>query len=814
MKKEHLYSCLRGARALLRPFVPALLMFLSSSFVLPDPAEADTVILSEKMDNVLIDRRVEWLEDREGKLGVEEVSLSAAFHPAGSKRTLNFGVNNYSYWIRLTVKNPLPRDMEWVYEMKEARTSLASVSWRGPDGAWVTKTAGDIIPREEREMDLRRPTFMMKTPGNSEQVIYVHSRMVQSGASVQTASIFSPAEYERATRFEYLLYGLYYGAMGIMFFYNLFLYYSVRDRSYLYYVAYLFCMALFWINMNGIGYAWLWGPSNYLVLNGGAGMVGASLIWVTLFTQTFLRTKELLPRFHRVLNLLYVLAGAILILYLFRISSILVPLAYFGAVSTLFYLIGGFLALRERFRAARYYTLSWSMFVLGAIIYSLRDMGIVPFNLFTTWSAQAGNLLEIALLSFALADRINILQKEKMEAQAAAREKDQQLVDALRRAKDELEIKVTERTAELREQKDRAEQATKMKDKFLALVSHDLRSPLASINSAATVLKKHMQPIEAARPVIKLVEGLGKSSASLLNLIDQLLNISRLQLGKMIPVKKCVPLAELVDIKILLIAHAVAEKKISIVNDLPAGMKLIADPVLLGEVVANLLSNAVKFTEEGGRVRVYAPDGTEGAFAIADTGNGIPAEILPHLFSDSVKTSTLGTAGERGTGLGLPYCKEIISAHGGDIRVESEPEKGSAFIVSLPVAKTILLMADDQEAHRQIMKNILVAAGLDVAVVEAENGEEALEMLKNIRPHLLISDIQMEPVSGLELLRTIKGDAALRDIPVIIATSGQFEKEHLQPGELREKTTSMGAAGYIQKPVEKDDFLALVHPYL
>ncbi|MBI5179676.1 MAG: response regulator [Nitrospinae bacterium] len=796
---------------MVRNFVPRNLLWIAAvALLVPATVSAATVLLSGRMDNILIDPYAEWVEDREGTLTIGDVTSGRIlFHPAGEKPTLNFGVNGYAYWLRFTVENPSPRPLQWVYEVKETWMSFATVYWRAPDGRWLSKRSGDHLPRGARELDLRKPAFSMETPALTTQVVYIVCRMEPTGPANQTAGIFSPDRYEHTIRVEYLLYGIYYGAMLIMFFYNLFIWVSVRDRSYLYYVLYIAALTAFWFNLNGLGYAFWWGNNHFLQDLTGPALLGVALITATLFTQHFLHTKTVLPRFHRFSHVTYAMGAVILALCVFDVPRLLIPMTYLGAVFILFYLVAGVLALKAGFRAARFYTLSWTMFVGGAFIYALKDFGFLPYNSFTLLAAQGGNLLEAGLLSFALADRIKLLQEENDAARSAALEKDRVLVETLSRAKAELEMKVEERTAELTEQRDRAEQATRMKDRFVTLVSHDLRGPIASIMTSAT-MSREVEPA-AART---LVEGIGSSAGALLHLIEKLLDIGRLQTGGIVPVCRTVSLRAEADAALSLLAPAAAGKGVAVENALPHDLDVAADPDLLRQVMLNLLSNAVKFSHAGEVVRIYATNGGPDTFAVSDTGVGIPTERIPDIFRHEVKVSTVGTSGEKGTGLGLPLCMDILRAHGGAMRVESAVGRGSIFFVSLPARAKRILLVDDQEAHRQMMKEILAGAKVDVAVLEAGDGVEALEELKRGIPDLIVADLQMTPMDGLALLNRVKSEGPHANIPYIVASSGVTAAEAGGLDALREKVLAMGAADFVLKPVVAEDFIVRVRRFL
>ncbi|MBI4827344.1 MAG: PAS domain S-box protein [Nitrospinae bacterium] len=236
----------------------------------------------------------------------------------------------------------------------------------------------------------------------------------------------------------------------------------------------------------------------------------------------------------------------------------------------------------------------------------------------------------------------------------------------------------------MRHARQQAEAATKLKDKFVSLVAHDLRSPLSSV----TGLLKAAMNDPAVRGSVRLSEILGmvaQSGDNMLTFIDDLLNISRLQTGSI----TCRPMTfnarGLAMESLNILSHLAETKGLTLRNEVPEGISIHADLTLIGEALRNLISNAIKFTPKGGVVTVGAEESNSHVtLAVRDTGVGVEPSLSGNLFSHEVRTSTRGTMGERGTGLGLPYSSDIVTAHGGELSFESEPGKGSVFRITLP----------------------------------------------------------------------------------------------------------------------------------
>ncbi|MEY3219664.1 MAG: hypothetical protein RIT27_1021 [Pseudomonadota bacterium] len=265
-----------------------------------------------------------------------------------------------------------------------------------------------------------------------------------------------------------------------------------------------------------------------------------------------------------------------------------------------------------------------------------------------------------------------------------------QIENELRQYRDHLEELVNQRTTQLTEAiqqiraaKEQAEQANELKDKFISLVAHDLRSPWSGILSALEFISTddenplHEEHLEIVQRLIQI----GKSSVQM---IGDVLNVSRLKTGKISVKPEQLDGRQVVENVLNHLNYLARQKGVELLNEVPPQTWLFADPALYGEVVQNLTSNAIKFCRKGDQIRFYIPEQRPTVIAVEDSGVGIAEENLPKLFKIEEKTSTTGTAGEKGTGFGLPFSQDIMRAHDGQITVQSVLGKGTTFFVELP----------------------------------------------------------------------------------------------------------------------------------
>jgi len=361
-----------------------------------------------------------------------------------------------------------------------------------------------------------------------------------------------------------------------------------------------------------------------------------------------------------------------------------------------------------------------------------------------------------------------------------------------------------ESTSALKLAKERAEEADRLKDEFVSLVSHDLRSPLGSMLGLIDLLQRSPEENLTGKQV-GIVSRIGKNCKVLLEMIDQLLDITRLKTGRIVPKKKFLDVQVITSVVADTYHFAAGKKDLEVLNLVPDGMTMFADERLFSEVIYNLLGNAIKFSNPGGRIWIRPSTSVKGALEVVDEGIGIDSVRIPELFSTSTKTSTLGTKGERGTGFGLPLCQDIVHAHEGSIEVHSILDQGSIFMIRLPIVSPQILLVEDDADRRSLIKNLL--EDLNADVIEASDGQEALDILEERRPHLILTNLKMPNLDGMKLIERIRNREETRNIPVIVISDSEVIG-------LPVTAIHRGADDFVTLPLQTRDLLARVRRFL
>ncbi|MEZ4384361.1 MAG: ATP-binding protein [Nannocystaceae bacterium] len=387
-----------------------------------------------------------------------------------------------------------------------------------------------------------------------------------------------------------------------------------------------------------------------------------------------------------------------------------------------------------------------------------------------------------------------------------------------------------EQNERLIEAREEALAASQAKSDFLANMSHELRTPMSAILGVADLLREH--PLDAEDS--EYVEMIRSSGDILLTLLNDILDLSKIEASKLEIEEVPMSVAQLVDDVAAMMRVRAERKGLRLEVELPAELPTVAaDPTRLRQLLINLLGNALKFTERGEvvlrvEVRERSADTLALRFAVRDSGIGIAAEKIPHLFHAFHQVDSSTTRRFGGTGLGLAICKQLVTMMRGDLGVRSELGVGSEFWFRLPLRLTDqpvetravneaasapintnarVLLAEDNPVLQLIAKTLLEKIGLhDITV--AGDGREALELLAERDFEVVLMDIQMPELDGLEAVRRLRaGGPRNREVPVIALTASAMKGYD-------QVCRAAGMSDYLSKPISLDRLRATLSAWI
>lgn len=431
----------------------ALLLLLC---LLAVPARA-TLLLTENQSALPLLGHIESLSDPEGRLQLAQlIADPQRFQSTAGRRDLGFGYVDGAIWLRLEVQSAAPRPTDWRLELDYPSLDLVQLFDVGSDGLRLARS-GDMVAYAERSVGNRTPVFDLRLQPGERRTLYL--RASSAGSMTLSATLYSRAEHEQHSIRGYVVQAIYCGALIALGCYNLLLFLALRERPFLYYVLFVgtFCVGL--LGLNGLGAQFLWPQAGWWTNRAlPFGISGAGAI-ALLFARSFLDTRQWLPRWDRALRLWFlVISCCALATLLLPVQQALQLMSASGVSVCALLLSVAFVSVKNRVPGAGFFALAWTMLLCGAALLALRNFALIPSNFFTLHAMQIGSMLEMILLSFALAARFNAHKRLREQS--------------LQQQERQLEQRVAERTEELAAANQRL-QAMAMQDPLTGLANRN-----------------------------------------------------------------------------------------------------------------------------------------------------------------------------------------------------------------------------------------------------------------------------------------------------------------------------------------------------
>ncbi|WP_368239108.1 hybrid sensor histidine kinase/response regulator [Candidatus Uabimicrobium amorphum] len=769
-------------------------------------AQSD-VVLHEKQNCYLIGQQIQFLHDKDQKLDFATVSspqYSSKFTQSTAKIP-NLGMGDTTYWLRFTIDNQSEQHKKWILEIKFFRFKKI-ILYHEKNGQ-IHKQYSGYFHLSQRE--IVHFYHALHLTGSQKTTYYL--QVENTGPFFFPVVLWEKDEFTKNQTNEYMLSFFYLGIILALVWYNLFLFVILKDVCYLYYVTYIVSISLLTMCTRGFIFSFFTDVPGNIVYSSSLISGCLTIISLSSFSINFLNIpKENIT--HTIISTLRILGFLSIPLSFVHHHFVIFVILILGILNIITILVASFHSLTSGYKPARYFLYAWSALLVLVIQIICQRLGIIS-NYLTNFGFLSGIIFQFAIvwdavfLSVSLADRVNTIAKEKENAQ-------QETLQLKNTLNQQLEKQVKIRTHELYdanttlkkeiEQHKKTEQAlkkaTQIKSDFLATMSHEIRTPMNAILGIAQLMNNTSLDDKQQN----YVNLLNYSSQHLLSLINDVLDLSKLESGKFELSLKTFSTEKFLQETVRIFDIKMAEKNLNFIcNVSPEFPKyLIGDSVRIKQVLINLISNAIKFTECGSitlSVETVSVnnDTAHIKFSVEDTGIGISQDKIENLFNSFVQINLSSTKEEQGTGLGLTISQKIIHFMHGKIRVESFENKGSTFHFTIPlkIDKTApheeqkvpqqlprkkalsILLVEDCKTNRLVAIEFLKHLGhKDIDIVE--NGEEAIQKTVTKKYDLIFIDFHMPVMDGLEASKIIH-ERGNRPIIILLTADVFTETENL-----------------------------------
>ena len=689
------------------------------------------VRFSDASSEILLNRHISIFKDASKKLPINSVKQqNFAGYPKDG--IINLGATKDRVWLKFTVQNDTD-DEDLYLLLQQATIDEAILFLEHSNGDVLIDTLGKYKPFEERAVYAPDYIFPINVKKASNATIYLG---VSSNDQMQLPLYIGSKEViSTKMSTKNLLFGLYAGAVLIMMLYNLFIGLSTRNGSYIYYIVYIFTVGLTQAMFQGYAYMYLWPNSPWMASRSSIIIPFLSGLATIAFIKTFLHTKTNTPKLDKGINVIVICYFVSLFIGLFDVFQGAIVLQTMASLGIIYVMYVVNQIRKKGYRPAVFFLIAFTLFFSCVIAFVLRNFNLIPYNGFTAYILEIGSIVEISLLSFALADRINFYRKEKEASQAQALRISQENARIIREQNLLLETEVDKRTKDLKRTNEslneamynlKQAQAHLVESEKLASlgmltagIAHEINNPINFVTGSIKPLSRDVDQLIEALKVVEeiafkdipeeskiaelesykedidlaflkeeiqlLLKGIQEGAFRTAEIVKSLRVFSRVDEDDL----------KLADINLglestLVILNSMFKDRINVKRHYDEIPYVECFPGKLNQVFLNLLTNAFhaidqKFKgKQGGKITIktYYKDDLV-YISIKDNGVGIKEELKDKIFDPFFTTKDVG----EGTGLGLAIVSQTVAKHHGSISLVTEEGKGCEFIIKIPTVQ-------------------------------------------------------------------------------------------------------------------------------
>ncbi|MBU3918242.1 response regulator [bacterium] len=762
----------------------------------------------------------------------EEISME--FKPS-DKSILYLNFMPHSYWLRFKIQNTRNLKAD-VYLELDKHISNSLDLFIPSEESWIIKRGDFIQNMNEREQRYKNIAFRFTVnPGVNTYYLRVDSPFIDNiPLRLWTQNGFTNHKViENA--FQLMVIGVFL----FIFFFNVFVYLSVRDISYIYLSLMTLSGMINHLCFSGTGFQYFWPSNSRAGLQVLTLIMPMSYIFSLQFCRSFIEINRYAPRIDRIVVYLVRFLALLIVVYLVLPASYdAMVLGVFILFESLFYipvLISAIVVVRKRNRSGIFLLIGIFLHYLSIMEWSLSSFDIIPYHLINYIHIKGTSFLIIMTLG--LADKISVMKNSLIDLNLNLEKKVKERTEAL-----------AQKTAEIKEAHEKLKELDEVKSRFFANISHEIRTPLTLLISPIESILKgaHGKIPETSLQVLEIMR---QNAGRLLKMVNDLLDFSKIESGKMASNPRNCDISSLLSVCVSSIESTAAANQLDVsLTDNTQGLEAVIDRDLFEKAIFNLLSNAIKFNQPGGSISVTLNRKTDHlTIAVKDSGIGIPENQLETIFERFSQVDSSSTRKHEGTGIGLSLTKEIVRLHGGEISVKSDLGKGSEFVIRIPIVlfeetvdpipqknetelydsvstdlettadqffkervrpapkvSSVILIVEDNDDMREYLNTLLQK---QYTIITAKNGREALEIINQQKVDLVLADLMMPVMNGYELVQAIRAEKSLEGLPIVLLTAKSHTSNKVEGIE-------KGANDYITKPFSPEELTVRIQSQL
>ena len=751
---------------------------------------ASAVEFDEATQSLPLGRVMQVFEDIGGQATLADIRARDDLFKPHNKDTLNAGYSHSAFWLKVDLSyQPLNPQIHrtWLLELAYPPMDNIDLYLADASGNYrLAERTGDALPFDSRQIKENNYLFELNFSPGQSQTVYL--RVASQGSVQAPLTLWSAQAYLEEQPVRIYILGLIYGVLLGMLVYNLFIYLSVRDTSYLYYIFYIASFGLYQLSVNGAAVQYFW-PNNPWWANASTPfLIGSAALFGCQFARTFLHTATHSRWLDRALMLLMAVGVLVMVLALTTSYAVSLRLATGLALAFIVTIFtAGVVAWVRGLRVARYFVIAWSAFLLGGLVNTLMVLGYLPNVFLTMYASQIGSAIEVGLLSLALADRINAMR----DLQARTLQESGQKLAAMNQ---------------------QLAHTNQLKDEFLATVTHELRTPMNGVIGSLELIKT----LDMS-PELELYTQTAEGSArEMMHMVNGILALTELQAGRLGVRPRTFGLNELIQSLSDQYGPSARSKGLQFSYEIARNLpdQWVGDADKIRQCLECLLDNAIKFTRVGGVIlRVTGKTAGPGRWALAfnviDSGIGFvhieEAELYQNFFQvDGSMTRSYG-----GLGIGLAICRRLVELLGGRLTHHSQPGQGSQFQLLLELESPlessqpgegrsrkpddcVVLLVEDSSPGQVVLRGMLLKMGY--RVLSVDNGVDAIDILRRERVDAVVLGCPFSQVSGASMGSQLLTLAACAKLPVLALFDSETEAR-----QARQQVD--GITDYLLKPV-------------